>query len=93
MSIKYGEVIKRNKYLQKVYANVRYEKFSKDDTTVKLNHHLPTEFIDNLKRIQLCELDVMNSLDNETQERKMQGSGWNLQGFSYLKTIFIKQML
>ena len=82
MAIKYGELIKQFKFKIKVYANVRNEKYSEDEPTEVINHHIPTESIDNLTKIQLNDLDVMNSLDNEIQRRKMQGSGWNLQGIN-----------
>ena len=86
MAIKYGELIKHFEFKIKVYANVSYEKYPEDEPIEVINHHIPIENIDNLTRIQLSELDVMSSLDNEIQRREMQGSGWNLQGINYLKT-------
>ena len=90
MSIKLGDFIKQFEYKIKVYANVRYEKYPEDEPTEILNHHKPFEIFDNLTRIQLSELDVMNSLGNEIQKQEMQGSGWNLQGIKYLKMNFHK---
>ena len=88
MSIKYGEVIKQFKIKIKDYANVRYEKYSEDEPTEVTNHHIHIEIIDNLTKIQINDLDVMSSLDNEIQKREMGGSGWNLQGNNYPKKKF-----
>ena len=80
MAIKYGELITQFNFKIKVYANVRYEKYPEDEPVEILNHHIPIEINTNLTRIQLNDLDVMISLDNEIQRREMQGSGLNLQG-------------
>ena len=85
MAIKYGELIQQFKFKIKVYANVRYEKKSGEEPTEIINHHIPIENIDNLTRIQLSEIDALNSVDNEIQRQETQGSGWNLQGIIYLK--------
>ena len=75
MAIKYGELIKQFKFKFKVYTNVRCAKYPEDETTEVINHHIPVQIIDNLTRIQLSELDIMNSLDNKIQRREMRGSG------------------
>ena len=90
MVIKYGELVKQVIFKSKVYANVRYEKYSDEEPTEVINHHIPIEIIDNLTKIQLNDLDVMNSFDNEIRRREMQGSGWNSQGINYLKRYFHK---
>ena len=90
MVIKYGELIKQIKFEIKVYANVRYEEYTGNEPTEVINHHILVQFFDNLTRIQLSELDIMKSLENEIQRREMQGSGWNLQGINYLKIYFHK---
>ena len=90
MVIKYGEFIKQIKFEIKVYANVRYKEYTGNEPTEVINHHIPVQFFDDLTRIQLSELDIINSLENEIQRREMQGSGWNLQGINYLKIYFHK---
>ena len=90
MNIKDGELIKHFKFKIKVYVNVKYEKYPEDEATEVISHHIPIDVIDNLTRIQLNDLDVMNSLDNEIQKREMEGSGWNIQGINYLKISFHK---
>ena len=85
MAIKNGELIKQFKFLIKVYANVRYEKYPEDEPTEVINHHIPVNIITNLRRILLNDLDFTSDLDNEMQRREIQGSGWNLQGMNYLK--------
>ena len=84
------ENLSNNLNLKSSYANVRYEKHLEEEPTEVINHRIPIEIIDNLTRIQLNELDVMNSLDNEIQRREMEGSGWDLQGINHLKICFHK---
>ena len=88
MAIKYGDLINQFKIKIEVFANVRYKKYPENEPTEVINHHIPIEIIDNLTRMQLNDLDVSNSLDNEIQRREMRGSGWNLQGNNYLKIYF-----
>ena len=90
MSIRDGELIKHFRFKIKVYVNVKYEKYPEDEATEVINHHIPIDITDNLTRIQLNDLDVMNILDNEIQKQEMEGSGWNLQGINYLKIYFHK---
>ena len=41
-------------------------------------------------RLQLNDLDIMTELDNEIENRDMEGSGWNFQGINNLKIYFHK---
>ena len=77
MSINYGELINQFKFKIKVFANVRYNKYLEDEPTEVINHYIPIENIENLTGIQLNDLDIGNSLNNEIQRREMQGFGWN----------------
>ena len=88
MSIKYGELIRQFKFKIKIFANVRYLKDQKDEPTEEVNHHIAIPIIDNLTGIQLNDLDISTSLDNEIYRREMEGSGWNLQGINHLKIYF-----
>ena len=90
MSIKYGELIRQFKFKIKIFANVRYLKDQEDEPTEEFNHHIAIPIIDNLTRIQLNDLDISTSLDNEIYRREMEGSAWNLQGINHLKIYFHK---
>ena len=68
MSIKHGELLKKVRLKIKVYINGKYEKYPEDEATEVINHHIPIDIIDNLTRLQLNDLDVMNILDNEIQK-------------------------
>ena len=71
--------------LRQFCSRKKFEYFQyNDDLRLRL------EIIQNLTRIQLNDLDVSSSLDNEIQRREMEGSGWDLQGINYLKICFHK---
>ena len=90
MSIKYGELIRQFKFKIRFYANVRYLLEHEDEMPEVVNHYIGVDIIDNLTRLQLNDLDIMTDLDNEIENRDMEGSGWNVQGINHLKIYFHK---
>ena len=90
LSIKYGELIKQFKFKIRVYANVRYLLEHEDELPEVVNHYIGVDFVEILTRLQLNDLDIMTDLDNEKENRDMEGSGWNLQGINHLKIYFHK---
>ena len=90
MAIKYGELIRQFKFKIRIYANVRYLKYQEDELPEEVNHYIVVNIIDNLTRLQLNDIDIMTDLDNEIQNRDMEGSGWNVQGINHLKIYFHK---
>ena len=48
MAIKYGELNEQFKLKIKFHFNVKDEKYSEDEPTEVINHHIPNELFDNL---------------------------------------------
>ena len=90
MSIKYGELTRQFKFKIRFYANVRYLLEHEDELPEVVNHYIGVDIIEILTRLQLNDLDIMTDLDNEIENRDMEGSGWNLQGINHLKIYFHK---
>ena len=90
LSIKYGELIRQFKFQLRFYANVRYLLEHEDELAEGVNHYIGVDIIEILTRLQLNDLDIMTDLDNEIENRDMEGSGWNLQGINHLKIYFHK---
>ena len=90
LSIKYGELMRQFKFKIRFYANVKYLSEHEDEPSEEVNHYIGVDIIDNLTRIQLNDLDIMTDLDNEIENRDMDGSGWNIQGINHLKKYFHK---
>ena len=90
MSIKYGELINQFKFKIRFHANIRYLLEHEDELPEVVDHYVGVDIIDNLTRLQLNDLDIMTNLDNEIENRDMEGSGWNIQGIIHLKKYFHK---
>ena len=90
LSIKYGELIRQFKFKIRFYANVKYLLEHEDELSEEVNHYIGVDIINILTRLQLNDLDIMSDLDNEIQNRDMEGSGWNVQGINHLKIYFHK---
>ena len=90
MAIKYGELIRQNKFKIKVFANVRHIKDHEDEPIEEVNQLIGIDVINILTRIEINDLDFSIALDNERLRRDMLGSGWNLQGINHLKIYFHK---
>ena len=90
LSIKYGELINQFKFKIRFYANVKYLLGHEDEPSEEVNHYIGVDIIDNLTRLQLNDLDIMTDLDNEIENRDMEGAGWNVQGINHLKIYFHK---
>ena len=90
LSIKYGELIKQFKFKIRVYANVRYLLEHEDELPEVVNHYIGVDIIEILTRLQLNDLDIMTDLDNEKDNRDMEGSGWDIQAINHLKIYFHK---
>ena len=90
LSIKNGEFIIQFKFKNRVCANVRYLLEHEDEVPEVVNHYKGVDIIEILLRLHLNDLDSMTDLDNEIENRDMEGSGWNLQGINHLKIYFHK---
>ena len=90
MAIKYGELIRQFKFKITFYANVRYLLEHEDELSEEVNHYLGVDIIEILTRLQLNDMDIMSDLDNEIENRDMEGPGWNIQGIILLKIYFHK---
>ena len=90
MAINYGELIRQFKFKIRFYANVKYLLEHEDELTEESNHYIGVDIIHILTRIQLNDIDIMTELDNEIENRDMEGSGWNIQGINHLKIYFHK---
>ena len=90
MSIKYGELINQFKFKIRFYASVRYLLEHEDELPEVVDHYVGIHIIINLTRLQLDDLDIMTDLENEIENRDMEGSGWNIQGINHLKIYFHK---
>ena len=90
LAIKYGELIKQFKFKIRFYANVKYLIEHQDELSEEVNHYVGVDIIHILTRIQLNDIDIMTQLDNEIENRDMEGSGWNIQGINHLKIYFHK---
>ena len=90
MSIKYGELIRQFKFKIRFYANVKYLLELEDGLSEEVNHYIGVDIINILTRLQLNDIDIMTDLDNEIENRDIEGSGWNVQGINHLKIYFHK---
>ena len=90
LAIKYGELIRQFKFKIRFYANVKYLLEHEDEPSEESNHYIGVDIINLLTRLQLNDLDIMTDLDNEIENRDMEGSGWNVQGIVHLKIYFHK---
>ena len=90
LSIKYGELINQFKFKIRFYANVKYLLNHEDEPPEEANHYVGVDIIHILTRLQLNDIDIMTDLDNEIDNRDMDGSGWNVQGINHLKIYFHK---
>ena len=90
LSIKYGELINQFKFKIRFYASVRYLLEHEDELPEVVDHYVGVHVINNLTRLQLDDLDNMTDLENEIENRDMEGSGWNIQGINHLKIYFLK---
>ena len=90
LNIKYGELIRQFKFKIRFYANVKYLLEHEDELSEEVNHYIGVDNINILTRLQLNDLDIITDLDNEIQNRDMEGSGWNVQGINHLKIYFDK---
>ena len=90
LSIKYGELIRQFKFKIRFYANVKYLLEHEDELPEESNHYIGVDVIDILTRLQLNDLDITTELDNEIENRDMEGSGWNFQGINHIKIYFHK---
>ena len=90
LSIKYGELINQFKFKIRFYANVKYLLNHEDEPPEESNHYINVDIIHILTRLQLNDIYIMTELDNESENRDMEGSGWNVQGINHLKIYFHK---
>ena len=90
LSIKYGELIRQFQFKIRFYANVKYLLNHEDEPPEEVNHYVGVDIIHILTRLQLNDIDIMTDLDNEIENRDMEGSGWNVQGINHLKIYFHK---
>ena len=90
LSIKYGELISQFKFKIRFYANVKYLLEHEDESPEEVNLYIGVDIINILTRLQLNDIDIMTDLDNEIENRDMEGSGWNIQGINHLKKYFHK---
>ena len=82
LSVKYGELINQFKFKIRFYAKVRYLLEHEDELPEVVNHYIGVDIIEILTILQL-KLDIMADLDNEIENRDMEGSGWNIQGINH----------
>ena len=90
LSVKYGELINQIKFKIRFYAKVRYLLEHEDELPEVVNHYIGVDIIEILTTLQLNDLDIMTDLDNEVENRDMEGSGFNIQGINHLKIYFHK---
>ena len=90
LSIKYGGLIRQFKFKIRFYANVKYLLDHEDGPPEESNHYIGVDIINILTRLQLNDIDIMTDLDNEIENRGMEGSGRNIQGINHLKIHFHK---
>ena len=90
LSIKYGELIRQFQFKIRFFANVKYLLNHQDEPPEEVNHYVGVDIIHILTRLQLNDIDIMTDLDNEIDNRDMEGSGWNVQGINHLKIYFHK---
>ena len=90
LSIKYGILIKQFKFKIRFYANVKYLLEHEGEAPEEINHYIGVDIIHILTRLELDDIDIMTDLDNEIDQRDMEGSGWNAQGINHIKIYFHK---
>ena len=90
LSIKYGELIRQFQFKIRFFANVKYLLNHQDEPPEEVNHYVGVDIIHILTRLELNDIDIMTDLDNEIDNRDMEGSGWNVQGINHLKIYFHK---